>query len=122
VATSTSGFKARFTEFAATSDATVALHLADAGEFINADAWGDRADLGTYYLAAHWLTKAVAATAGATGPSGLVSSESLGPASRSYAVPTSIGATDAEFSSTHYGQKYLAMQAAVFTSRVYGVA
>ncbi len=83
------GFRARFTEFASTVDYTderVQLALDDAALQINRGAWGAKADLGTYYLAAHGLVVDGAAFGGVT-PLGAVVGESVGQVSRQYATP-----------------------------------
>jgi len=120
MAVSASGFKARFSEFSAVSDETVEIYLDDAAEFVNTSAWGDRADVGTYYLAAHLYSTANSATNGG-GAGGLVSEKRLGPGAVKYAVPSGIGFSEYGLGSTPYGQRFLAMQAAVMGSRVYGV-
>jgi hypothetical protein len=67
------------------------------------DAWGDKLDMGSTYLAAHLGTLA---KRGGTGPAGPITSESEGPLSVSYAAPP-LGADDAFYATTTYGHTYL---------------
>lgn len=73
--------------------------------------WGDLSDDGRIYLAAHlgtlWFTQA-----GAVSAAGPVSSESIGPMSRSYAVPSnSSGDDDSGLSLTRFGLEYKRLRA-----------
>ena len=98
------GFQSRFPEFSAIPYARVNLFLADAMLQINAGAWGAKADLGTYYLAAHLL--AIDNATGTTGGTfGAVTSESVGQVSRSYNSGGMSGSA-AEFGATKYGVNY----------------
>lgn len=47
------GFRARFPEFKAVSDAYITTQLADAQLQVDPAVWLDKTDLGIYYLAAH---------------------------------------------------------------------
>ncbi len=82
------GFRARFTEFANVTnfpDATIQVSLDDAALQINRGLWGNKADLGQYYLAAHSLFVNSPTFTGNN--AGLVTQESVGQVSRSYAAP-----------------------------------
>ncbi len=109
MAVDVTGFRTRFPEFASTadySDARVQLALDDAALQINRSLWGNKADLGTYYLAAHALVVNDSAfdSGGGSGP---VTQESVGQVSRSYAAP---GASEVEamgdLAWTKYGKLY----------------
>jgi hypothetical protein len=99
------GFRDRFPEFSAISDARVELFLDDAALQINIGAWGLKADLGIYWLTAHMLALDTAAgtTGGTYGP---VTSESVGQVSRSYASGGSYSGTSSEYGATKYGVNY----------------
>jgi hypothetical protein len=49
------GFILRCPEFARTGEAQVEAFLADAALEVDADVWGEKTDLGIYYLTAHNL-------------------------------------------------------------------
>ena len=75
--------------------------LADVDLEVDPGTWNEFADKGRKYLAAHLGTLARPGSVGVAGP---VTSETLGPMSRSYSVE---GATDAgALSSTRYGVEY----------------
>ncbi len=63
------------------------------------EAWGDLADIGRRYLAAH--LGSLYASGGSAG--GYVTSESLGPMSRSYGLPTGV---QGALATTKYGIEY----------------
>lgn len=108
MAVDVSGFRARFPEFSAPADypdARIQLMLDDAALQINRGAWGIKADLGTYYLAAHNLVIQDPAAA-VTPPNGSVQSESVGEVSRSYAVSLTVSSNLGDFAWTRYGFLY----------------
>ncbi len=76
--------------------------LAQVALQMDAEAWGDRLDLGATYLAAHLATRTLG---GGTATSGPVVSESVGQVSRSYAAPSSIQGS--ALGSTSYGQEFM---------------
>jgi hypothetical protein len=67
--------------------------------------WGDIADLGTGYLAAHMLT-AASATGGGVGAAGPVTSEAVGAVSRSYANMIASGTYADSLGATRYGREF----------------
>lgn len=75
------------------------LILAVVDRQIDDTAWGDLADDGRLYLAAHLGT-----VSGVGGAAGAVSSETLGPMSRSYGLPSSVSD---ELATTGFGVFYL---------------
>jgi hypothetical protein len=80
----------------AVATATQTIILAMVNErMVDGDAWGDYADDGRRYLAAHMAT-----VSGAGAGAGAVTSESIGPLSRSYA------AVDGDLGTTKYGVFY----------------
>jgi hypothetical protein len=79
--------------------ATQALLLQIVDLQVDDDAWSDLADVGRRYLAAHLGSQ----YASGGGAGGYVTSESLGPMSRSYGMPS--GVTGA-LSTTKYGIEY----------------
>ncbi len=105
-------FKIRFPEFVSQDNARVQLFIDDAVIMLNETAWGDKYDLGLYYLSAHYLKKALrseAISGNAPTPSGAIVSRSVDGASVSYADNKAESAFEAQYSSTIYGQRYLAM-------------
>ncbi len=83
----------------------------------NRTAWGSRADDGISYLVAHALAVSadLASGAAARGP---LTSETMGPESRSYAAPTAAPYTQAWYGLSGYGQAYQDLRALVFADRV----
>lgn len=80
------------------------LTLAQA--YVGVTEWGDRASVGHALLTAHFLSLTPEASAAGVGASdGIVSSESNGPASRSFAVP-SFSSEDSAFAGTVYGRQW----------------
>lgn len=86
-----------------------ALWLEIAKEQIGLARWGTRASLGHMLLTAHLISASAQAAAAAigSGSSGPIASESVGPASRSYAVAA---ASDESLSTTSYGREYMALR------------
>lgn len=83
------------------SDSRAAI-LLEVNRQISDTTWGARADEGRAYLAAHLATLGPI-----RGGQGAVSSESLGPASVSYAVPSGgSSASNAFYNLTSYGMQY----------------
>lgn len=75
--------------------------------------WGDCASVGSKYAAAHCVAMSPEGQgAEGGGQSGLVSSEADGPASRSFAITSSV-ADDAFWASTAWGLKYLEFRKAI---------
>jgi hypothetical protein len=104
-------FKARFVEFAATSDARVQIFLDDAALDMNVAFWGRKYDLGQTFLAAHLLSVSDKTATGSRGSVNNVLSRTVDGAAATYANPhaaqaaTDIG--DVFISATSYGQQYL---------------
>lgn len=70
---------------------------------LNSSVWGDKYDMACALYAAHLGT---VMDNGGHGPGGPITSETIGPASKSYAAPAA--PTDAsQFSMTSYGRQYL---------------
>lgn len=89
---------------------TQAVLLSMVDRQIDDDAWGDLADDGRTYLAAHMGTVYVTTAAGGAASVGAVISESVGPMSRSYAsAGTAAGSLDPLLGTTRYGIWYLHM-------------
>lgn len=90
--------------------------LLDVGLMLDPTAWGDRYDMGCKYLAAHYGVLAL--RSGGSAPQGPVASESLGPASRSYA---SSSAALGPHASTSWGQMFDTLVRTLIGAR-FGVA
>jgi hypothetical protein len=92
-------FKAMFPEFEDVPDTTVQIALDQAGQFVD-ESWGGSQTAGQMYLAAHFM-----ATAHATGDTDgrVVSSETIGRMSISYATGVSVGTAEGAMGMTRYG-------------------
>jgi hypothetical protein len=106
-------FKAMFQDFADLDDTLVQIALDTAARFVD-DSWGDAQAGATMYLAAHFLASAHA-TADTDGR--VVSSETIGRMSISYATGTATG-DNAMLSSTRYGLVFNNL----LTAQGYGIA
>jgi hypothetical protein len=105
--------KARFPEFASVADARIALALIDAGVWVDTS-WTE-ASYGPAmrYLTAHILLTEGALNDGAAAVDGVLVSESLGDATRTWrsrAEQLGISGLDAELAGTTYGQRFLAIR------------
>jgi hypothetical protein len=87
---------------------TQSVLLAMVDRQIDDEAWGELADDGRTYLAAHMGTVYVTTAGGGAGSAGSVISESVGPLSRSYSsAAQSGGSIDQLLGTTRYGIWYL---------------
>jgi hypothetical protein len=113
MAADVAGFRARFAEFSdetAFPDSRIQIALDDAALQINRGLWGNKADLGTYYLAAHELTLNDPAFSVATG-GGAITSETVGSVSRSYSAPSQAQQEQmGTYSWTKYGLRFWALK------------
>ena len=103
-------FKLRFEEFACLEDDKIQIFLDDAALELNSVCWGDKYDLGLCYLAAHYLALSAKSSQGSVGPVGPIASRSVDGVSVTYARATSNSLADDYFSSTAYGQRYVALR------------
>jgi hypothetical protein len=101
VAVAYTDVQALATEFASVDQTRIESFIARAQRRINSDFWGDFYDDAVLYLTAHLLRGA-----SGTGGGGPVVSESAGPLSRSYAVPTGC---PSQYAATPYGVEYWSM-------------
>lgn len=92
-------------ELSVTAAATQTVVLAQVEIEIDAEVWGDYADMGRRLLAAHYGTIFTPGLSGGGATAGPVTSETLGPMSRSYATATSSN-VPAELGRTKYGIEY----------------
>ncbi len=88
-------------ELSTTATATQNAILEDVDREVDDGAWGEFANKGKKYLAAHLATITAQSGAGGAGP---ITSETLGPMSRSYASAADTGNS---LTSTRYGMEYL---------------
>ena len=106
-------FRARFPEYsddAVYTDPFVQIFIDDALADVSQTKFKEAiADRITAYLAAHYLTIAVASQNGNTGSTAPIASQSVGEISVSYAVNSAEKGSDAYFNSTIYGQQYLSL-------------
>lgn len=103
-------FKIRFPEFDSESDTRIQMFIDDSVVILNPAYWGEKYDLGLYYLTAHILTLANKTAAGSNTLSGPVSGRSVDGSSVSYATFTPGDESDQYYMSTAYGQRYLALR------------
>lgn len=114
------GFRTRFPEFVLGTygDARVQLALDDAALQINVGLWGNKAELGQYYLAAHALSFDTGYGIG-LGSFGPIASETVGSVSRTYATNGAYGsAYDADFLLSKYGMLYLRLKRTILATPV----
>jgi hypothetical protein len=94
----------------------VATFLAEAEKQIDRAVWGERASLAVSLLTAHMLAEDVAANAtlpGSASSGGSVTSESVGPLSRSFGAFSSAGAAaydDELFAGTPWGRRFVQLR------------
>ena len=104
-------FIAMFPEFADLNQAFVELWLAQSILKVSSNVFGEMYELATYYLLAHSLSVYKTNAANNGQDKGIVSSESIGDVSVSYAQPTfSYSNTAGNYQSTSYGREYLAIR------------
>jgi hypothetical protein len=116
MAVSAADIKGMATELASVSDVVVESWIAKARLSINTAAYGDKADSATQYLAAHYVTLAERAGAGASSGTGPIVRRKVGDVSTTFAVG-SVAARDAVLMSTVWGQMYLSLRGSVFPDR-----
>ena len=88
-------FKVRFPEYVSVDDSRIQVFIDDAVVILNTAYWGEKYDLGLYYLAAHYLALASSTEAGSFGPTAPVSSKAVDGTSISFANPTMDDQSDA---------------------------
>lgn len=98
--------KKYFPEFKDLDDEFIQLYIEEALIQIDERRWGVYYRLGVLYLTAHLIAMANRTSSGIS-PGGIVSSESVGDTSVSYAVPGGITTDNYYFSQTPYGIRYL---------------
>ena len=104
-----SSFKIRFPEFDSETDSRIQLFIDDAVCEVNEIVWDIKTDLGVSYLAAHFLSVANETTLGG-GSSGPITARSVDGTSASYGSTTTDNLSDAYFSKTSYGQRYVQLR------------
>ena len=106
-----SEFKDIFDVFSSLSDAKVNTFIGFAEARIDADVFGDLYDQALAYLTAHLLAVSSQAEAFAAGGVGPVTSQTVGPLSRSFAAASGYVKTSSpsDYSMTPYGQHFLTL-------------
>lgn len=108
--------KAIATEFETLPELKIERFITHAENRLNRDYFGtSKADMAAIYLTAH-LLKVDEAQSGH--PSGPVTSESVGPISRSYGASLTGAASREELGSTVWGRMYLDLRAGCYGARV----
>lgn len=105
-----SAFRARFPEFLYTDEAIITESQAMATSLMNVSRWGDLYASGLLYLTAHFVALDVRATATTGQTETQVSSETFGPKSFTYNVVAPKNSSEAMYTSTSYGQRYVALR------------
>ena len=103
-------FKVRFPEFAAESDPRIQLFIDDSVIILNSVYWGEKYDLGLYYLSAHYLVLANKSEAGSIASKGAISGRTVDGVSTTYNRVAPVNESDSYYAYTTYGQKYLALR------------
>ena len=103
-------FKTRFPEFAAESDPRIQLFIDDSVIILNSTYWGEKYNLGLYYLTAHYLVLANKSEAGSITSKGALASRTVDGTSVNYNRVTPTDESDSYYAYTTYGQKYLALR------------
>ena len=103
-------FKIRFPEFDSTLDARIQLFIDDSIVILNESYWGDKYDLGVAYLSAHLLTMGTKSENGDDDAVSSIASQAVDGVSISFNSPAINTLDDAYYSSTAYGQRYLALR------------
>lgn len=103
-------------ELSAIADDTVQLAIDRALRRTNVTAWAGKADDGVTLLVCHMLTLGVRIAASGAQARGALTSQTVGPLSRSFAAPP-VTMTDAWLASTQYGQEYAELRSTVFACR-----
>lgn len=114
MAPSTASFKIRFPEFEPIPDIRVEMFIDDAVLELSESSWGDRYDVGVYYLAAHLLAMGSETAAG--NPSGIVpiSGGSADGLSTTFSRSPSTSMTQEYWQSTSYGREYMRLKRTLF--------
>jgi len=103
-------FKIRFPEFDSIDDARIQVFIDDAVLQVNETYWGDKYNMGLYYLTAHYLYLAEKSADGSgSGSGGAVASRAVDGVSVSYNNMTPDNQSDAYYASTAYGQRYMSL-------------
>jgi len=104
-------FKIRFPEFAAESDPRIQLFIDDSVIILNSTYWGEKYNLGLYYLTAHYLVLANKSEAGSiSSPGGAIAGRTVDGVSVTYTTAQPKNESDANYMTTTYGQRYLALR------------
>lgn len=104
-------FKTRFPEFAAESDPRIQLFIDDSVIILNSVYWGEKYDLGLYYLTAHYLVLANKSEAGSiTSAGGAIAGRTVDGVSVTYTTAQPKNESDAIYMTTTYGQRYLTLR------------
>lgn len=103
-------FKVRFPEFASVDDARIELFINDAVIVLNESYWGDKYDLGLYYYTAHVLQLGSQTESGNADATSAIASQAVDGTSISFAQGPVNDQSEAFYSSTAYGQRYLALR------------
>lgn len=116
------------------SQATVERFLGYAEDRVARDVWGSKADQGVIYLAAHLLTEdhilnstpiVSPTSASGAGYAGAITSESMGPLSRSFGAGTGLAASsgagafnDEALATTGWGKRFVALRSELLVQGV----
>lgn len=105
-----SSFKIRFPEFSCADDVRVQMFIDESVIILNETYWDTKYDLGLYYLTAHFMEIAGESEGGSTGSTGPVQSQAVDGTNISFAITSTDKDDVIYYSSTIYGQRYLALR------------
>jgi len=103
-------FKNRFNEFDLVSDIKIQIFIDEATTILNKLFWGKKYDLGLGYLSAHFLTLSNQTNTGNVEAAGAVTSKAVDGVSVTLGIPVGENQSEAFYSSTVYGQRYLTLR------------
>jgi len=106
-------FHLRFPEFNDMSYDRIQLFLDDALLYINTTFWGEKAEVGQFYLAAHLLSCGEATNEGQINGVSNLTSHSADGASVSFGSIVAKTVSDIFYQTTKYGQHYLMLKQSV---------
>lgn len=102
-----------FPEFSGLTPARIQIALDMALCNINPTQWAGKADLGTKWLAAHYLKVLESGGGAAAGP---MTSRRTGDVAEAFAAPTEL-TKQSSYGATSYGREFLQLQLTIFSER-----
>jgi hypothetical protein len=101
----------------ATDDAVITSLIAEVERRTSRTQWGEKADDGVIYLTAHMALMNAKAAAGQSTVKGPLTSETVGPLSRSFAAPVAMPFSQQWYAQTSWGLMYWGLMSLVLSQR-----